>query len=473
MPTLPIPFSPLNKSVDKPSIVFNQDARDGYWMEYLSPDGPQMIWAKRPGLTLFCDINEGTRIDGVHYWVRQQKLIAVTNGKVFIVEPNGSFSDVTGSGKPEKLVRPTFTDILGSAVYFANSGKIIKVPSSGTTAYIADTSAPTSVRFVGALNKKLVALNDGSEQCDWSEAGDPDNWTGQFASVEGQPDIVRSMKSSGGYLYFHGQSSIEVWRDDGITFIREGQGAIQRGCSAPYSVVDINGTFFWLDDNREVCTMTGFTLGVVSNPALSRYLRSFGTVSDALGDYLKVEGRHFYVLTFPNEEKTLVYDIGLKMWYEWGYWDSIAAEYDAWRGFCVTDATDWGKVLVGDRGASKIYEVSGTTDAGDTIRTMLVTDQVDRGSPGTWKVCHELTLRFKRADTAYTPKTMVINYRDDGATEWSDDIIAPIEAAGKTDLVVNIRRLGKYKTRIWRFVLSDASQAAMISAVERFEYATR
>lgn len=474
MPTLPIPFSPLNKSADKPSMsTFNQSQRDGYWMEYLSPDGPKMIWAKRPGLTEFTDLSEGKAVDGLHYWVRQQQLIAVCNSKIYRVTSVPVATDVTGTGTPTASIRPTFVDVLGTNLYGANSGQIFGIPAASTAAYLADADAPTTVRFLAAINRKLVALQDGTELFDWSEPGDPTDWTGQTATVEGHPDTARSLFSANGYLYFHGQSSIEAWRDDGSTFVREGQGVISRGCLAPYSVVDINGVFYWLDSNREICRLVGFSLEVVSNPALSRYLKSFSTVADAQGDYLKIEGRHFYMISFPTEGKTLVYDIGLNMWIEWGYWDSGSAEYEAYRGNCVADATDWNKTLVGDRSNSKIYEVGGTTDDGDTIRTLIQTDAIDRGQPDVNKICHELTLKFKRADTSTTPKTMSIRWRDNGSTTWSDPVTLDIEAQSQTDLIASTCRLGKYKTRVWQIVMSDATTSALYDAIERFSYGSR
>lgn len=471
MPTEPIRFSPLDKSADKPGMsVFNQAQRDGYWQEYLSPDGPRTIWAKRPGLTSFIDLAEAQPVDGLHYWIRQQQLISVTNQKIFRVTSTPTAADVTGTGVPESLIRPVFADVLGTSLYGANGGRVFGIPAASPAAYIADADAPTAVRFIATLNRKLVALQDASELFDWSEPGTPEDWTGMTATLENQPDLGLSMFSSAGYLWFHGQSSIEVWRDDGSTFAREGQGAIQRGSLARYSVAEINGSFYWIDNNREVCRLTGFTVSVIGNPNLSRYLKSFSTVADATGDYLKVEGRHFYMLNFPTEEKTLVYDIGLNAWYEWGYWNAGTAEYEAFRGKCVADAPDWNKTLVGDRSSSVIWEMSGTTDGGDDIRTLITTDAIDHGRPDLNKFCSEIVLQFKRADTSATPNNMIIKWRDDGKTTWSNERTVAIEASSQTDLIVKVRRPGKYHTRVWQFIMSDATQAALIGAWETYEY---
>ena len=472
MPTMPIIFAPLNKSVDKPELAaYSQDQRDGYWQEYISPDGPRLMWCKRPGLTEFLSLGDTQRVDGLHYWVRQKQLIAVCNQKIYRINSTPSATNITGSAPMGLHVRPKFCDVIGTKLYAASGGRIAGIPASGNAAYIADSDAPTSVRFIAPINRKLVALEDGSERFWWSEPGAPEDWQGQVATIESAPDLGLSMYSASGYLWFHGQSSIEVWRDDGATFVREGLGAIQRGCIAPYSVCEIGGSAYWLDDTREVCRLRGFSVEVISAPQLSRYLNTFSEVTDAVGDYLPVEGKHFYVLSFPTEGKTLVYDIGLNTWYEWGHWNPVTASYTRWRGSCVTVANDWNKVLAGDITAPKIWHVSGPSDGGASIRSVVTTDAIDRGTDA-WKICHELTLFFRRSNVSANPKKMIISWRD-GGLPFGFETEVPVESVSKTELFARARRLGKYRARTWQFIISDPTQAALVMAIERFEYASR
>jgi hypothetical protein len=470
MPTQPIPFTSLNKSVDKSLPGFSQNQIDGYWDMYEGPDGPKFVWHKRPGLTLFSDLSEAGPVDGGYYWTRQQKLVAACNGKVFRIDSAGAETDVTGTASMVARVRPSFADVAGTNLYIASGGKIGQYPAASTGAYLTDGDAPTAVKHIGTINQILVGLQSDSERFDWADSGDPTAWSSSFANNETLPDLTNSFHVANAYLYFWGQNSLEVWRDDGATFVKELQGAIQRGCIAPYSVTNINGTFYWLDDNREVVRLNGLTPEIVSAPALSRYLRTFSTFSDARGDYLKMRGKHFYVLSFPVEGKTLVFDIGLNQWYEWSYYNSILAQHEAYLGNWVAEVPDWNKTLVGDRRTGKIWDVEGTTDDGADIRTVLRTDIIDRGAPDRWKTHSSLTLIFKRADTATTPKKMLVRWRDEGSTDWHPYREAEIEAQSQTELRVNIRRCGRYKRRQWEFVMSDATQAAMLSATESFEY---
>ena len=474
MPSKPIPFTSLDKSADKPEVsIFNQNQIDGYWQEYMGPDGPKMIWTKRPGLTEFSDLSEPFPVDGLHYWTRQQKLMAVCNGKVFRIPDTGTETDVTGTATMVARQRPSFTDIAGTHLYIASSGQIGSFPAASTGSYLADGDAPTTVRFIAALNQILIAQRISSSRFDWSDSGAPTTWAGNFAQAETDPDLTRAFRTASAYLYFFSQKTTEIWRDDGTTFVRELQGAIARGTLAQDSIIDVNGVWYFLDDTREFVRLTGMTLQTISNPTLSRYLKSFDTFADCRGDYLKIQGRHFAVWSFPVEQKTIVYDIGLNQFYEWSYWNAHFAEHEAWLGSMVAESPEWNKVFAGDRRTGKIWEITGTTDAGATIRTVLRTDFIDRGAPDINKFTSRIVLVFKRADTATTPKTMEVRWRNDGDVDWSDERVVEIEKQGNTELRAEIRRCGHYRRRMLEFVMSDESQAALVSAQEEFTYGSR
>jgi hypothetical protein len=113
-------------------------------------------------------------------------------------------------------------------------------------AYIVDAQAPTAVRFIGTINQVLVALKDDDERFDWATASDPTDWAGEYATAEAKPDLARSMLVANQYLIFHGQKTIEPWRDDGSSFVRELQGTVDIGTIARYSPTNINGRSIFL-----------------------------------------------------------------------------------------------------------------------------------------------------------------------------------------------------------------------------------
>jgi hypothetical protein len=159
MQYLPIPFTALDKSADKTGqSTWHQGQFDGYWQRHNTADGPKFLWTKRPGLTEFCDLGESAKVDGLHYWTRQDVLAASCNGKMFKVTETGTKTDITGTASMTAGNRAIFADVLGSNLYAASGGQIGSYPSSGTGAYIVDAQAPTAVRFIGTINQVLVAL---------------------------------------------------------------------------------------------------------------------------------------------------------------------------------------------------------------------------------------------------------------------------------------------------------------------------
>jgi hypothetical protein len=59
--------------------------------------GLRFLWCKRPGLTEFCNLGEGAKVDGLHYWTRQDVLAASCNGKMFKITETGTKTDITGA----------------------------------------------------------------------------------------------------------------------------------------------------------------------------------------------------------------------------------------------------------------------------------------------------------------------------------------------------------------------------------------
>jgi hypothetical protein len=65
----------------------------------------------------------------------------------------------------------------------------------------------------------------------------------------------------------------------------------------------LTGRIYFFDSSYEISRLVGFQVENISNPNLSRYLRSFESVADAIGDYLFIDGKHFYMLSFPVSKK--------------------------------------------------------------------------------------------------------------------------------------------------------------------------
>jgi hypothetical protein len=119
-----------------------------------------------------------------------------------------------------------------------------------------------------------------------------------------------------------------------------------------------------------VARNSGYQYQFISTPTIDYQLSTYGTVEDAKGYTCTVEGHVWYVLIFPTQAVTWVYDTSTNYWFEWEsyynkLWDTPWSRHR--MNCCIRFA---GKEIVGDYENGKLYELDmGTfTDNGETIR---------------------------------------------------------------------------------------------------------
>jgi hypothetical protein len=289
---LPINFGP-NKDIEEIGLVTSGAAMVDFMVD---SKGNLM---RRAGLVELCDLGTSLPVDGLYWWNRENICIAVSGGNVFkITNSNGSFTDIT-SDTLEESGRVSFAE-WSDAVYMANGGTIVGA-STSTTTEVADADAPTTVSHVAVIHKYLLALETGTERMWFSVVSDPTNWDSDWVSAEAKFDLLRAIGVSNDEIYLVGSETTEVWRDDGSTpIVKELQGYVQAGIIAPNSFTLCKGQWYWLDDERKVVRLVERTPEVLS-VTMNKYIQDFASVTDATGDYISMQGRPFYVLSFPTE----------------------------------------------------------------------------------------------------------------------------------------------------------------------------
>ena len=303
MPIVKLPLAEtIVKAVDEMGLVTHgAELRDGYLDELGNIN-------RRPGMVELCDLGEVASVDGLFWWEAQGWVIAVCNGKTFkITDSTGTNAEIEGDTF-EKGDRATFADYR-TAVYAANGGKILKVPSSGNVAELTDGDAPTTVTHVAFLDRYLLANEASSRNFHSSDVGAPETWSGNNWDVEGKLDNLVALGVGELEITALCESTMEVWRDDGVTpFVREYQGFVESGTIAPYSLTWCDGFWVWLDENRRIVRLEERT-PVVLSLTMTKYIQTFSTVTDAIGDHMVIDGRPWFILHFPTEGETLAYDL--------------------------------------------------------------------------------------------------------------------------------------------------------------------
>lgn len=425
---------------------------------------------KRPDLEEWIDLGTNLPVDGLYWWDEQNVVIVVSNKRVWkIIAQDGTISEITGS-----------TALLaGGIVSFATDGTVLIMANGASMVHtdlatlttMADAQAPTAVTHIAYLDRYILAM--GSTQINFSTVGDYSNWAAlDYFQAEGQPDNNVAMMEGFREIIVLGHRSVEFFYNDGQTpFSRLAGSAQPFGCSAPYSLCQVGGTWIWLDQNRRLVSMTGRQVTPVSNP-FERVIQRYQNVDDAVGYTISVDGYPLYILNFPTAKQTLVFNYLTQKWSKWGYWNTGTGAYERYRGQCYCYARKWNFHLVGDWQNGKIYKAtrSGFTDNTNPIRTLIRTGHISHGTE-TNKRSHVLRLRMKRGlgNASVSNPQITMRRRVNNAAQWENERWASLGQVGQHELHVEFRRNGTYRTCQYEFSHSDNSDFVLVGAEELIE----
>lgn len=157
-----------------------------------------------------------------------------------------------------------------------------------------------------------IHLSNSYDASEWDEL--------DWATAEGHPDRVLCCRQHSNNLWFFGEQSTEVWYNSGnpdMPFMRIQGALLDDGTAAWKSIVLISDNFYWLTDKREVVMNVGYQRRKISTIHIDYLIQEMEHVSDAKGFEYRADGHTFYVLTFPTEDITLVYDLTTTFWHIW------------------------------------------------------------------------------------------------------------------------------------------------------------
>lgn len=464
----------LNKAADESAMQGSAAALHNCYLDIV---GNSVVLNRRPGLKEFVDTgNAGSAIDGLFWWEDQRKMVVNVNGNVLTIDDaTGNTTLLSGThftgGK-----RVTYADFK-TAIHAADLG-VIKSISPTAVTEMSDGDASQDVSHVAFLDTYLLANEIASGKCHFSDVGAPTSWSSNWITAESKYDKLQAIKVENLELYLFGSKTVEVWEDTGASdpFSRIPGGYIPNGTPSPYSVIYCGppvNKFCFVDKNGGVVALSGRTTTDLSL-ALNRYLQKNGTVlANAAADFIKTQGHSYYVLHLPDQKETPVYDFTNGVFSHWSYWNTRTADFERWRGNCVAYAPEWGKVLVGDRGNGKVYELDERTyqDNGDSIRTLFRTDHMDREDVGAIKRTNFVDFRAKKPFPGGSGSIkLMIRHSDDGGTSWSTErTVTLTDQSGKNDYRARITRLGRYRVRQWEIYHTNNEPVSIFPPFEDYE----
>lgn len=416
---------------------------------------------RAPGLRLLATIGTGPirglwTMDGYGYVVSGSELY-----KVDILWNSTLLGTVSGSGSVAMADN-------GTQIFVAcNPDGYIYNATTNVFAQITDPDFPGAVT-VGYLDGYFVFTEPNSQKV-WvtslldGTSVDPLD----FASAEGSPDKLSGLIIVNREAWLMGLLTTEVWYDAGTAAfpLQRLQGAYNEvGCASPYSICKLDNSVFWLGQDQQgdgvVYRSTGYNANRISTHAVEWQLQSYGTLSDAVAYTYQQDGHSFYVLTFPTENKTWVYDVPTDAWHERASWDSGLIRH---RSNCHMFFAN--ENCVGDFESGKIYALSMTTYSDNGVRQpwlrswrALPTGQNDFKRTAH----HSLQLNCESGVGLTTGQgsdpQVSLRWSDDGGHTWSNYHSRTMGRIGEYFTRVIWRRLGmtlKLRDRVYEVSGSD------------------
>ena len=290
-----------------------------------------------------------------------------------------------GGTSCEELYQSGLTSVLGTvaddtlpAVFATNgSGGFQVMLTSGGLGYILDTTStpagfalitagdfPSAVVSCAFLDGYFIVLERGTSKFYLSTLEDGTAWDAlDVNQVSQYSDVVQQIMVTHEELWVFGSKHIQPWQDTGnadIPFQPVPGTMIEHGIHAPWSVVNLDNTLFWMGRDEQgaliVYRANGYTPTRISTFALETALNRAENVADAIGWAFQLEGHTFYLLYCPTMETTWVYDISTGLWDEWALWIPTTEEWRPFLGRCHAYAFNSNVHLIGDRQSPTIYQ---------------------------------------------------------------------------------------------------------------------
>ncbi|MGB0943136.1 MAG: hypothetical protein ACPGUE_12070 [Marinomonas sp.] len=185
-----------------------------------------------------------------------------------------------------------------------------------------------------------------------SAPGEPDNVSGlDGIGAESSPDKLVRDYVFNQTIYRFGERTTEPWYNSGA-----GSPPIDRidgqelnvGLGAIYSVANTDNAVYWLGDDKSVYRISGNIKEKVSDDALSNEIEGFSRIDNAFGYSFSLQGQDFYLITFPDANKTYVINeqLGSQGWFNLSSADGAYSGKALIQAYNKNIVSNSGKLLV-------------------------------------------------------------------------------------------------------------------------------
>lgn len=475
-------------------IFFGNDQRSGdHELAGASPlainvlvDGQGTV-RRRPGISAWdgfpATIPEASPVTGMHAF--EDTLVYVNGNRHFyrVTPSTATTADLSTGGGNSYLAgtaRPVFAEtpfrlvIAGGAAPEKLDKAETVMERLGGSPPIATHVAYQSLRLI--LNDQTDDTTIGLIRTSDARGNVGEETWDALSSIRASanPDPVVGLFSNSNELFAFGSESLQVFTASGNDQFNAGlapQRAVNRGCVAPYSIVESDETLGWFDEKRRFLTSDGRGVDDISGP-IARTLDGIDTVSDCFGFRWMADQYDVLCWVFPTDGRTFAVQTG-GGWAQWHGWTTG-------QGHTILPITShyyWPEQnlhLVGlESGQIAKLDTAAYDDLGETIKAEVVTGFIDHGSVG-YKHCELVRFIFRRGHTSSTTEDpeVLLSWRDDlGA--FCSPVRLSLGLANDNVFAVERRSLGTYRSRQWKLEFTEALDYVLARAEETYNAGVR
>lgn len=385
----------------------------------------------------------------------------------------GSALDITGTLGPQDLAgtkRPTFAETEALlAIAGGREVQKLKLLEAGTPSSRLGGNPPRATHIIAQSSSFLVNRVDSPLQdVHYSDPGTGtaitpfETWSGTISSgnfrVNLTEDPVVAIARTMTEVWAFCATSTELWvPDPAQAFARTTP--FERGCVAPYSVIDHDEAKAWIDDDKQMVMAMGRAEKIIS-PPIQNTLDSVTGIEEAFGFRYKEDQFDAMCWSMPSDGRTFCFAGG---WSQWLGYDNGPVQFLV---NCHHRDRKTKDNLVGltDGRVGKLTTAA-SDDLGNPIKALVRTGYDSRGTQNR-KTCKGIRLSFRRdtLDTTQTP-TALFRYRDEDGM-WRGEIPLVIDRQQK---VIRLRSLGSYRRRQYEVEWDAGENVTLADATEDYE----
>ncbi len=344
------PINTVNGTYKDPNLAFSaQDALNVIPM-MTEKGGTRTVsqYRQAPGLKPFCRIGtnsggevgfvaagagRGLRVvDGKLYAVAGRNLWQITSAGVSV-----NYGTIPGVGRVSMAHNQRG---LGNELAIDNGqSRYVFNTQTQDLQKVTDESFPGSIKAV-FIDGYIVFVEPQGRYWGHSDLSNALNYNifDQY-EAEGQPDRIVSAHESNRELLIFGQDTTEAYVNNPsgsgeAPFVRATNTVIKSGCAARDSVCDVGPYTVYLDQNRTVQVLNGYTPVPISTSVIDSALQACTKqqIANAYAFAVESEGFQIYYLTVPGKF-TFGYDFKNREWHR-----RSSTGLDWWA---VTDVVQW------------------------------------------------------------------------------------------------------------------------------------